>query len=102
LGTITGMIKSFAAVSQANPAQKAELLAAGVSEAMNATAFGLIVAIPALVMYAVLFNRSHHLSEDLNQGALKIFNWLSYSYEPVGFKSHRGNVMVNTQKEIDV
>lgn len=89
LGTITGMIKSFAAVSYASPAEKAALLAAGISEAMNATAYGLITAIPALVAYAVLMNRANLLSEDLNQGALKVFNWLSYNYEAVGFKSMR-------------
>jgi biopolymer transport protein ExbB len=87
LGTITGMIKSFAAVSYANPAEKAGLLAAGISEAMNATAYGLITAIPALVAYAILQNRSNQLAEDLNGSALKVFNWLSFAYEPVGFKN---------------
>ncbi len=86
LGTITGMIKSFAAVAYANPAEKAALLAQGISEAMNATAYGLITAIPALVAYAILQNRSNHLAEDLNVSALKVFNWLSFAYEPVGFK----------------
>jgi biopolymer transport protein ExbB len=86
LGTITGMIKSFASVAYAAPAEKATLLAAGISEAMNCTAYGLIVAIPALICYAVLQNRANQINEDLNQGALKIFNWLSYSYEPIGFK----------------
>ncbi|MFS4460143.1 MotA/TolQ/ExbB proton channel family protein [Bdellovibrio sp. HCB2-146] len=83
LGTITGMIKSFAAVAFANPAEKASLLSAGISEAMNATAYGLITAIPALVAYAILQNRANRLAEDLNQGGLKVFNWLSYSYEPI-------------------
>lgn len=83
LGTITGMIKSFAAVAFANPAEKATLLAAGISEAMNATAYGLIAAIPALVGYAILQNRANRLAEDMNQGGLKIYNWLSYSYEPM-------------------
>ncbi len=83
LGTITGMIKSFAAVAYANPAEKASLLAAGIAEAMNATAYGLIAAIPALVAYGVLQNRSNRLAEDLNQGGLKVFNWLSYTYEPM-------------------
>lgn len=89
LGTITGMIKSFAAVAYANPSEKAALLAAGISEAMNATAYGLIVAIPALVAYAILQNRANHLGEDLNQTALRVYNWLSYVYEPVGFKSFK-------------
>lgn len=84
LGTITGMIQSFSAVSQANPAEKAALLAAGISEAMNCTAYGLIVAIPSLLMFAILQNRANNLVEDLNQSALKVFNWLSYSFENVG------------------
>ena len=87
LGTITGMIKSFAAVAYANPADKAALLASGISEAMNATAYGLIVAIPALLAYAVLQNRANSLSEDLNQAALKAFNWLSFAYDPVALRA---------------
>ncbi|KYG61602.1 gliding motility protein [Bdellovibrio bacteriovorus] len=83
LGTISGMIKSFAAVAFANPADKASLLSAGISEAMNATAYGLIAAIPALVAYAILQNRANRLAEDLNQGGLKVYNWLSYAYEPL-------------------
>lgn len=81
LGTIVGMIKSFTAVSQASPAEKAALLSSGISEAMNTTAYGLIMAIPALIVFAMLSNRSNHLTEDLNQAALKVFNWFSYSYE---------------------
>lgn len=87
LGTITGMIKSFAAVSYANPAEKAALLAAGISEAMNATAYGLIVAIPALVAFAILQNRSNNLAEDLNQSALKVFNWLSFAFDPIALRA---------------
>lgn len=101
LGTITGMIKSFAAVSYAEPSQKAALLAAGISEAMNATAYGLIAAIPALVAYAVLQNRANRLADDLNHSALKAFNWLSYSYEPVGFKSFKGENVGKAQTEIN-
>lgn len=82
LGTITGMIKSFTAVATASPMEKAVLLSSGISEAMNTTAYGLIVAIPALVAYAILANRGNQLSEDLNQASLKVYNWLSYSYEP--------------------
>jgi biopolymer transport protein ExbB len=95
LGTITGMIMSFAAVANANPSEKAQLLAAGISEAMNCTAYGLIVAIPALVAFAILQNRANMLAEDLNGGALKVFNWLSYSYEPVGFKNPKAHAGQN-------
>lgn len=95
LGTISGMIRSFAAVSYASPAEKAALLAAGISEAMNATAYGLITAIPALVAYSILMNRANLLSEDLNQGALKVFNWLSYNFETVGFKTKKSATRSN-------
>ena len=81
LGTIMGMIKAFSAVTYANPSEKATLLSSGVSEAMNTTAYGLIMAIPALFMFAVLNNRSQALQEDLTEGALRIFNLLSYNYQ---------------------
>ncbi|MCC6278660.1 MAG: MotA/TolQ/ExbB proton channel family protein [Oligoflexia bacterium] len=83
LGTIIGMIESFSSVSSANPVEKATMLSHGISIAMHATAYGLIVAIPALVMYSVLQNRANMLSEDLNQGALMAFNWLSFSSDSI-------------------
>jgi biopolymer transport protein ExbB len=45
LGTIIGLIQAFTAVANANPAEKADLLSASISVAMNTTAFGLVVAI---------------------------------------------------------
>ena len=81
LGTIIGMIKAFSAVTYANPDEKATLLSSGVSEAMNTTAYGLIMAIPALFMFAILNNRSQSIQEDLSKGALRIFNLLSYNYQ---------------------
>lgn len=81
LGTIVGLIQAFASVENANAVEKAALLTKGVSLAMNTTAYGLIMAIPALIMFAVLQNRANILAEDLNRGALKVFNWLSFNYE---------------------
>ncbi len=101
LGTITGMIKSFAAVAFANPAEKASLLSAGISEAMNATAYGLIAAIPALVAYAILQNRANRLAEDLNQGGLKVYNWLSYSYEPITSYQIKSSTKADRNQEIN-
>lgn len=83
LGTIIGMIHSFAAIAQADQMTKAAMLASGVSEAMHATAYGLIMAIPALVMYSVLQNRVNKLSEDMTQAALRIFNLLGFHYDSV-------------------
>lgn len=88
LGTIVGMIRSFAAISQADQLTKAAMLASGVSEAMHATAYGLIMAIPAIVMYSVLQNRINKLSEDMTQGALRIFNLLGFHYETVKAKKN--------------
>ena len=100
LGTITGMIKSFAAVTYASPTEKATLLSAGISEAMSTTAYGLIMAIPTLIMYAILANRANTLIEDLNQAGLKVFNWLSYAYEPVGVRAVR-QARGETEQTID-
>lgn len=86
LGTITGMIQSFAALANASPAEKATLLSNGIAQAMNTTAYGLVVAIPALIMYAILANRTSQLVTDLNRGALTVFNWLSYDFNPVNVK----------------
>jgi biopolymer transport protein ExbB/TolQ len=96
LGTITGMISSFVAVSYANPAEKGALLSAGIAEAMNTTAYGLIVAIPALMMFALLQNRTEQLVDDLNQASLKVFNWLSYAYEPIGLRAKRNRKETST------
>lgn len=81
LGTIVGLIEAFGGASNLDPIEKANILTQGVALAMNATAYGLITAIPALVMYSVLQNRANNLLEDLNQAALRVFNWLSYSFE---------------------
>lgn len=89
LGTIVGMIRSFAAISQADQMTKATMLAAGVSEAMHATAYGLIMAIPALVMYSVLQNRINKLSDDMTQGALRIYNLLGFHFETVKSSSKK-------------
>jgi biopolymer transport protein ExbB/TolQ len=83
LGTITGLIHSFAGIANANPAEKAAILSKGISLAMNTTAYGLIVAVPALIMYAVLQNRASRLTDDLNKAALNLFIQLGFHYEPV-------------------
>jgi biopolymer transport protein ExbB/TolQ len=89
LGTIVGLIQSFAAISNANGAEKARLLADGVSVAMNTTAYGLIVAVPALVMYAVLQNRANKLMEDLQKASLRMFIWFGFNVEKPA-RSSRG------------
>lgn len=86
LGTITGLIHSFAGIANANAAEKATILSQGISLAMNTTAYGLLVAVPALIMYSVLQNRANRLTEDLNKAALNLFIQLSFHYEAVPTK----------------
>lgn len=76
LGTISGLITSFAGAAQADPTQKATLLAAGISEAMNATAFGLIVAIPSLMAFAFLQGRTQSIIDDVNEITLEAMNFV--------------------------
>jgi biopolymer transport protein ExbB len=81
LGTISGMIQSFAAVASASPADRATLLSKGISEAMNCTAFGLVVAIPALVAYAVFQNRTDRLLASLTEATTQIYHDLLFLVE---------------------
>jgi biopolymer transport protein ExbB/TolQ len=81
LGTIVGMIHSFAAVASASPADRATMLSKGISEAMNCTAFGLIVAIPALVAFAVFQNKTDKLVANLTESATQIYHDLLFFTE---------------------
>jgi len=92
LGTIVGLIKAFGSVADVDPVTKASMLTQGISMAMNTTAYGLIMAIPALVMYAILQNRANKLSQDLNQASLRVFNWLSFSYDSKPQRTRRRKV----------
>ncbi len=74
LGTIVGLISAFGAVANANPADKATILAASISEAMNCTAFGLLTAIPALVAYSILQGRTQHMVEEINESSVAVLN----------------------------
>jgi biopolymer transport protein ExbB len=73
-GTIVGLIHAFAAVANANPADKATILASSISEAMNCTAFGLATAIPALVAYSLLQGRTQQMVDEINETAVAVLN----------------------------
>jgi len=76
LGTVTGLITSFGAVSgeSVDPSQKARILAEGISEAMNCTAFGLIVAIMALIGFAILNGLTQQIEDDINEATVRVLN----------------------------
>ena len=78
LGTITGLIHSFAGIAAAaEAAERQKLLANGIAEAMNCTAFGLIVAISTMVMHGVLTARATKIIEDIDEFGVKLLDLLS-------------------------
>jgi len=77
LGTIMGLIQAFTAVANANPAEKADLLSASISVAMNTTAFGLMVAIPLLVTHTVLTSKTGQIVDSLEMATVKVLNTIS-------------------------
>jgi biopolymer transport protein ExbB len=76
LGTIIGLIQGFNAVANVNPAEKANLLSASISVAMNTTAFGLMVAIPLLLSHAWLQSKANDLIDSVEMAAIKFLNSL--------------------------
>jgi biopolymer transport protein ExbB len=74
LGTVMGLINAFAAVATVNPAEKANLLSASISVAMNCTAFGLMTAVPLLVIHAVLQTKTTELIDSLEMASVKFLN----------------------------
>jgi len=77
LGTIMGLIEAFTAVANANPAEKADLLSASISVAMNTTAFGLMSAIPLLLFHAKLMSTTGQIVDRLEMASVKALNNIS-------------------------
>jgi biopolymer transport protein ExbB/TolQ len=79
-GTIAGLIQAFEAVGHADPQQKSALLAAGISTAMNATMLGLAVAIPCMVAFSFLMNKSNRLVSEIEHSAIHALDILKQRY----------------------
>jgi biopolymer transport protein ExbB len=92
LGTIAGLIKSFGAVGgeSVDPSQKARILAEGISEAMNCTAFGLIVAIIGLIGFAVLNGKTQALEDDINEASVQVLNLVVSNRQKVNLAGIQG------------
>ncbi|HEX5514374.1 MAG TPA: MotA/TolQ/ExbB proton channel family protein [Gammaproteobacteria bacterium] len=74
LGTIIGLIQAFTSISVASAAEKADLLSASISVAMNTTAFGLIVGIPLLLIHSMLQAKTSRIVDSLEMAAVKMLN----------------------------
>ena len=76
LGTIFGLISSFEAVANADASMKATLLSAGISQAMNTTAFGLIAAIPNMVAFSIIQEKTNGIVEEINENVQRVYKRL--------------------------
>lgn len=82
LGTIIGLIAAFTAVANADPAEKATLLSESISIAMNTTAFGLMAAIPLLLIHSVLQSKTSAIVESLEIAVVKFLNLMEGEERP--------------------
>ncbi len=82
LGTIQGLIQSFAAVAQAEASQKAQLLAEGIAVAMNTTALGLISAISLMVVHSILMARGEKMIQEIEENSVKLLDLLATKKGP--------------------
>jgi len=75
LGTVVGMIEVFQVIS-IEGVGKADVLAGGISKALNTTAAGLSVAIPALVAYRIFESRVSSFVVEIEEHALRFIDLL--------------------------
>jgi len=90
LGTIMGLIAAFEAVAGADPAEKATLLAQSISIAMNTTAFGLIAAIPLLLVHSFLQHKTAEVIDSLEMASVKVLNMIG-DMQKTATKSRAGD-----------
>jgi len=72
LGTIFGLTTAFSAVGAADPAQRASFLAAGISQALNTTALGLIVAVPTLLLHGWLVGLVEGIAVQVDEVSIRL------------------------------
>jgi len=77
LGTIFGLITAFSAVSAADPSQRSAFLAVGISQALNTTAFGLIIAVPTLLVHGFLVSKVEHIVDSIDEASARLIDAIS-------------------------
>ncbi len=92
LGTITGLILSFGSLGVADPSQKQQLLATGIAEAMHCTAFGLIVAVTAILSHSFLSNKANKIMDDIDRYSVTILNVVAEQYRTVRNRNISGSI----------
>lgn len=81
LGTIQGLISSFAAVAAADPTQKAEMLANGIAKAMNTTFLGLLSAISIMILHSILTAKAEKIINSIDEYSVKLIDLLGVRSE---------------------
>ncbi len=99
LGTVTGMITSFSGVASATPVERINMLSSGISEALNATAFGLVCAIPALIAYAIYQNKTDKIVSDLTEQSSEIYHDFLFYTESFKSDSKEDGVLLSHSTE---
>ena len=79
-GTIAGLVTSFQAIGTSDAQERAELLAIGISQAMYATMLGLGVAIPCMVGFSFLMNKTNKLLSEVETSAVQILDIIKQRY----------------------
>lgn len=79
LGTVMGLIAAFTAVAHASPSEKADLLSAAISVGMNTTAFGLMFAIPLMIIHSYIVAMTGSIVDSLEMASIKTLNLISSS-----------------------
>jgi len=74
LGTIAGMIKSFGGAAGAGGSRKAAILAEGIAEALNCTAFGIGSSLVGLVGFSLLNGKTQSITDDINEVTVQVVN----------------------------
>lgn len=83
LGTIAGMIISFGAISKAANDKKAQMLSEGISHALNCTAFGLLVALLAIVSYGWFQHRIQKVENEILETSMSLLNLVVANREKI-------------------
>lgn len=96
LGTIIGLIQAFTAVANADPAEKAALLSSSIAVAMNTTAFGLVAAIPLLLIHSVLQSKTTEIIDSLEMAGVKCLNIIAQGQEIPRARVQDANVTKST------
>lgn len=72
LGTISGLMMAFDAVSQASPEDAAAMLGKGIAAAMLTTMFGLVVAVPCLIVAAIIKAKTKKITDEIDMYTVQI------------------------------